>query len=289
MIKRGFFVVLLGGAIANANATDARSYVLVPEGTLLTEVRYAASEMVTPSAPYDVVVKNSLSSLKNTYYFNFLGDLAAVQLTLPYADSNRRIGSTSQHESGFGDPTVLIGWGFYGMPALNNADFKKRQPDGISSAITAQFTFPYGEYNNRSSFNIGGNRTVQKYELQGAWRNGGLIFEALGGFSRFGKNDEYRGFNSLEQKPLYHFETHLSYNFTPDYWLSFDSFYINGGEYVLNDRGLNNPQRSFSGGVTMAYRVFQSQFVKLIYQNTLNKSDVSSKLEGFAVSYNFLW
>lgn len=289
MNKNWFLVVLLGLGITNANATDARSYVLVPEGTILTEIRYAASETATPSAPHDVKLNNGLSSFKNTYYFDFLGDLAALQLTLPYADATRTVGPINQHESGFGDPSILIGWGFYGMPALNKSDFAKRKPDGLSSAITAQFTLPYGEYNNNSSFNIGGNRISQKYELQGAWRNGGLIIEVLGGFSRFGKNDEYRGYNNLEQKQLYHAESHFSVNLTPDYWLSLDTFYLKGGEYILNGNPLKNPQRNFSGGISMAYRVFQRQFIKLIYQNTLNKSDVSSSLEGMALSYNVLW
>jgi len=52
---------------------------------------------------------------------------------------------------------------------------------------------------------------------------------------------------------------------------------------------MNNPQRSLSGGMTMAYRLFGNQFIKVIYQNTLTKSEVSSKLEGVAVSYNLLW
>lgn len=289
MNKKLTTLLLLGFAIGDGRATDARSYVLVPVGSVLTEFRYVDSTSTWSGVPHETILKTGVSSLKNTYYFDWLGDLAALQITLPYATARRELGQAHTNESGFGDPSVLLGWGIYGMPALSIAEYKSWRQQGFSSAITAQLTLPLGEYNNKSALNVGGNRYVQRYELQGAWRRDGLIVEVLGGFSYFGNNTAYLGQNTLGQKPLYHAESHLSYNLTSRFWVSLDSFYTKGGELLVNGVSRQNEQRSVAGGGTLAYKLADAQFLKVIFQNTVSRSDSSPKFLGAAISYNVLW
>lgn len=290
VMHRLFFIALIGSlAWGRAWASDARSYVLLPTGTVLTELRYVDSHSKLSGGKYDVTLDSGVTTLKNTYYFDLLGNLAALQLNLPYAGVSREAGPSYSSDRGIGDPSILLGWGLWGMPALSKSEFSRHQPDGFSSAMSVQLTAPWGEYDKSRQVSVGGNRQVQRYELQAAWRSGAWLLELLGGLSHFGDNEQYLGNHRLAQKHLYHAESHASYSFSRDWWFSVDSFYTEGGEYSLNGVALKNPQRSFAGGGTMVYKTVAGQFVKLLFQRTISRSDVTPDFFGVALSYNWLW
>jgi hypothetical protein len=288
---RRLVLSLLIGILASgqASASDARSYVLLPTGSVLTELRHVDGHSTLSGGKYDVTLESGVTTLKNTYYFDLLGNLAALQLNLPYASVSRSAGPSHASDQGLGDPSLLLGWGLWGSPALSKSEFSQHRPDGFSSAMSIQLTAPLGEYERSKPVNVGGNRQVQRYELQAAWRSGAWLLEFLGGLSHFGDNDKYLGNHRLAQKRLYHAESHASYNISRDFWVSVDSFYTEGGEYLLDGRGLKNAQRSFAGGGTAVYKTTAGQFVKLLFQRTINRSDVTPEFFGVALSYNWLW
>lgn len=289
-MRRLFFTLLIAMLdLGQASASDARSYVLLPTGSVLTELRHVDGHAKLPGGKSDVTLESGVTTLKNTYYFDLLGNLAALQLNLPYASVNRSAGPSYASDQGLGDPSLLLGWGLWGMPALSKSEFSQHRPEGFSSAISLQLTAPWGEYEPNKQVNAGGNRQVQRYELQTAWRSGAWLLELLGGLSHFGENDKYLGNHRLAQKRLYHAESHVSYNISRDFWMSIDSFYTEGSENLLDGRGLSNAQRSFAGGGTAVYKTTAGQFVKLLFQRTIKRSDATPDFLGVALSYNWLW
>ena len=281
----GIFISVIAGS---SFASDARSYSVVPVGANLTETKLAFSTVETPTASGNTKTENRTASIKHTNYFDLFGNLGALQISLPYVELER-MGGAKLTESGWGDATLLFGFGLLNSPALSKEDFSKWKQQGLSSAGSFSLTLPSGEYENNSSFNIGSNRYAGKGELQVAWRDGRFMLEGAAGGTWYSKNSKFRGQNDLEQKRLWHFESHASYDVLPTTWVSLDLFHVSGGEVSVNDRAMGNRQRSSSYGITAVHKIEHNQFLKFIYQDTFDKTSVSSSLEGVAISYNYLW
>ncbi|SDH22015.1 transporter [Propionivibrio dicarboxylicus] len=269
-----------------ALASDARSYVQMPVSTSLAEFRVAQSQTIAPGQPRDVKTDNQTDSIKLTHYFDLLGTLGALQVTTPYTRLNRH-SVTDTTASGMSDSSIVLGVGLYNMPALSREAFQKFDKNGFSAAGAVTFYGNTGTYDKTKALNTGSNRSAQKVEIQTAWRSDALLLEAIAGGTQYGRNAEYLTNNTLEQKTLYHAETHFSYNVSSKLWASLDTFFVNGGEAVLNNRSMNNSQRSFSSGFVTGYMLANNQLVKLIYQNNVNSSKVSTRLQGLALSYTY--
>lgn len=287
-MKLGAIGVFFSFISLNSLASDARSYLLVPVSTSLAEFRYASSETVTPSQPREVRIENQTTSMKLTHYYDLFGTLGAIQVMAPYTRLNRHA-TTDSAESGMSDSSIVFGLGLYNTPALTRETYEKFNKNGLSAAGAITLFGATGAYDKTKLLNTGSHRNAQKFEIQTAWRNDGLILELIGGFSQYGSNREYLVNNVVEQKKLYHAETHVSVNLTPQFWISLDTFFASGGELVLNGRNMHNPQRSMSGGLVAGYAPSRNQLVKIIYQNTVDKSSASTGLEGLAVSYTHVF
>ena len=259
----------------------------MPAGTDLTEARVAYSEVISPGAN-GVHTYNQTETVKHTHYFDINGDLAAVYLSVPYASLKQESLQTTK-TNGFGDPTILFAWGMYNSPALTPREYATHDKNGLSSACSVAVTLPIGAYNSNIALNTGANRYTEKGECQLGWAHNKLLFEVIGGMTHYGDNNDYYNGNLLKQDNLYHIETHTSFNFTHQLWASLDTFYLNGGDASLNNHYLNKKQNSFSIGTVIGYVVDRHQLVKLIYQDSVNVSDTSYKLQGVALSYNYLW
>lgn len=271
-----------------AFATDAKTYVLMPSTTDITEFRVAYSEVTAFASP--VKTTNLTKLVKHAHYFGVNGNLAAAYLTVPYIDLKQTNNDvTMAKQSGFGDPTFLFAMGVYNTPALTLQEYIKHDKSGLTAACSLSVIAPWGSYQERQALNVGGKRYTAKPECQMGYGYKRMLFEVIGGMTYYGENDTYLGNNLLQQDNLYHVETHVSYSFTPKLWVSADAFYINGGNAQLNGRNLNRSQNSVSLGSVMGYTIDKNQLVKLIYQKTVNASRTSQKLEGVAVSYNYLW
>lgn len=282
--KRNLFLFSLLLASLNVYGSDARSYLLVPTDTTLAEFRFANSVTVTPSRPADVRIENQTTSVKLTHYYDLFGTLGALQINAPYTRLDRS-GANGGAAAGMSDASIAFGFGLYNTPALSKGQFHQFNKNGFSAAGAVTLTTASGEYDKTTALNTGTNRSSQKFEIQTAWRNDGWLLELLGGFTQFNRNNAYLVSNSLGQKNLSHAETHVSYNLTPRLWASLDLFYLSGGELVLNGSNMNNSQRSLSGGGVVGYSPGTNQLIKLIYQNTISGSNVSTRLEGLALSY----
>ena len=102
----------------------------------------------------------------------------------------------------------------------------------------------------------------------------------------YGNNKSYQGSKTLSQQDYYNFETRLSYNFTPDFWASTDFIYYKGGETSVNGIAQKDGADNFNAGITLAYRIAPTQYVKFIYQKTVSGSQYSPQMQsGFGLTY----
>lgn len=179
-------------------------------------------------------------------YYTSLGPFTIdPQIILPFGEANL-IGKDS---GGFGDATFAATIWF-----VNNKENK------FIFAYTPFLTAPTGRYDRESSVNIGSNRWATKHELciakglgDKAWLevavNMQFYFDntnALGS-----KNNQV----TSSKDPTIGGETHLSYNFTKDFFASADYYYINGGETRLDNVRQKDWVDTHTLGVTFAYMI----------------------------------
>ncbi|BBP00219.1 transporter [Sulfuriferula nivalis] len=277
-----YTVIILSVFFATpAFATDARNYILMPEGSDVTEGRLTYSEITSPSTHTD----NQTELLRHTHYFNIGSDLAAIGLIVPYTSLKQQ----STRTNGYGDPVLMFAWGMYNMPALTPQQYALHDKNGWTSACAVFVTLPVGAYNSNNMLNTGGNRYTEKSECQAGWAHNGLLLEMVGGFTHYGDNNDYYHGNVLAQDNLYHFETHSSYKFTPRIWASLDTFYLHGGDVSLNNHDLNLQQNALSTGTIIRYAFDKHQYLRLLYQDTIMATNTSNKVNSITLSYIYLW
>ncbi len=180
--------------------------------------------------------------------------------------------------AGFADPMFRFYVNLYGAPALSMKEFAKYQQDtivGISLAVTA----PGGQYDPSKLVNIGTNRWSIKPEIgiSKAW--GPLTAEAAAGVFVFTDNNQpFRG-NTFEQQPIYNFQGHLIYNFTPGIWGALDANYYTGGRTTLDNKTADNLQQNWRVGGTLAFPINRHHSIKIngstgVYSRTGSNYDI---------------
>lgn len=141
-------------------------------------------------------------------------------------------GGTHFSGSGIGDPTFVFPAWFYSKP-------ETRTHFGIATRIQV----PWGKYDKNAAINPGANRYT--FVLQPGFTTGlteKLSWDLVGDAQFFGKNDDIAGGGSLEQKPLYSLQTHLTYSIVPGLDASIGAYKYVGGE--TRTRGVNNGDRT---------------------------------------------
>ncbi len=134
---------------------------------------------------------------------------------------------------------------------------------------------PTGQYDPTKLINWGNNRWAFKPELGYSERWGHWVVDAYAAAWFFTTNQEFFSYNQYvpglqmqSENPVVAFEGHVSYDFKPRLWLSFDANFWHGGETSIN--GVSNPitdQRSSRIGVTAAIPITKHQSLKFSYNN----------------------
>lgn len=273
-----------------ALATDTRGYNMLPVGVNVIDSQYSIIN-TTQKAASGLQGKQSQDTLyiRDTYFFNINGTLAAAYIMLPYSQQSLNISKPlrlSKEGSGYGDARVLFALGLYNMPALSREEFQKFDKNGLHAACSLAITFPTGSYDKLSSTNSGANRYSYKPECAAYFTQDNLQLDVFLGNTIYSDNTEYSGNKTLSQSNLYNLETRLSYNFNQNFWASADVIYYKGGQTQVNGISQKDEQSNLNAGVTLAYKVARSQFVKLIYQKTVSGKEHSPQMQdGVGLSY----
>ena len=109
-------------------ASDTRGYNMAPEGTNVIDTQYSliTTTQTEANGLQGKQVQDTLY-VRDTYFFNIDGDLAAAYLYLPYSSQKPDITkpfTLSKTGDGLGDAKVLFALGVYNMPALSREQFK---------------------------------------------------------------------------------------------------------------------------------------------------------------------
>lgn len=273
-----------------ALATDTRGYNMLPVGTNVIDSQYSVIETTQKSAN-GLQGKQTQDTLyvRDTYFFDINGQLGAAYILLPYSKQTLDITKPivlSKNGRGYGDVKVLFALGLYNMPSLTRDEFKRFDKNGLHAACSFAMTFPTGSYDNLSSVNSGANKKTYKPECAAYFVNNKFQADIFLGNTIYADNTSYSGSKTLEQSNLYNLETRFSYSVTPDFWASTDIIYYNGGETTVNGLKQKDKQDNINAGVTLAYRVASTQFIKLIYQKTVSGQQYSPQMkQAIAMTY----
>lgn len=284
------FSILLFTISSLSFASDTRGYNMLPEGTNVIDSQYSVIETTQKSAS-GLAGKQTQDTLyiRDTYFFNLQGNLAAAYVMLPYSKQTLDITKPiifSKTGEGFSDVKLLFALGLYNMPSLSRDDFKKFDKNGMHVACSFAVTFPTGSYYNTSNVNSGSNRNSYKPECAAYWVQDKFQADFFIGDTIYTNNTAYSGSKTLQQNNIYNIETRLSYNFTPNFWASTDFIYYQGGETSVNGVKQKDEQNNLNAGMTLAYRIAPTQFVKLLYQKTVSGAEHAPQMkQGVAVTY----
>jgi hypothetical protein len=208
--------------------------------------------------------------------FGFFGRSANVAATLAYGVGTfKGTVSTAEIEayrSGLFDSVYRFSVNLKGAPAMDLAEFRQWRQRALIGA-SLKIVAPTGQYDPTKLINLGANRWAFKPELGYSQRWGHWVLDAYAAVWLFTRNPEFfsrnqfvPGTQSQTQDPIAAFETHLSYDFRPRLWVSFDANFWNGGRTSLN--GVENAatqQRASRIGVTASFPITRHQSVKVGY------------------------
>jgi len=217
-----------------------------------------------------------LPTISYTRILNFFGRSANFTAALPYgvgeyqgivAEAPRQA-----HISGLLDSVYRFSVNLKGGPAMSPRQFVKwRQKVLLGASI--KIVAPTGQYDPTKLINWGGNRWAFKPEFGYSQRWGHWVLDGYGAVWFFTTNPEFFSHNQFfpgvqvqTQAPIGAFEGHLSYDFKPRLWVSFDGNFWFGGKTSLN--GVQNQltvQRSSRVGFTGSVPLTSHQSLKMSY------------------------
>jgi hypothetical protein len=179
---------------------------------------------------------------------------------------------TEIYRSGLFDSVFRFSVNLKGAPAMSLGDFSKWQQKTLVGA-SLKVVAPTGQYDPTKLINLGANRWAFKPELGLSRRWGHWVLDAYAAVWLFTKNPDFFSRNQYvpgthyqTQAPIAAFETHLSYDFKPRLWVSFDANFWNGGRTSLD--GVENPatlQKASRLGVTASFPLTRRQSIKVGY------------------------
>jgi hypothetical protein len=268
--------------IAAGQDLSPRAYVITPLHSNAITITYTyngGSLLFDGAVPITGATAN-ISVPIFTYYhsLNFFGRSANFAASLPYGvgDFHGTAFGAAQNarRSGLLDSAYRFSVNLKGAPAMQPKEFRTwRQKMLIGASL--KIIAPTGQYDPTKLINWGNNRWAFKPELGYSERWGHWVVDAYAAAWFFTTNHEFFSYNQYvpglqmqSENPVVAFEGHVSYDFKPRLWLSFDANFWHGGETSLN--GVANPitdQKSSRIGVTAAIPITKHQSLKLSYNN----------------------
>jgi hypothetical protein len=275
-------ILALAGASPSVLAQD-----LSPRAYLITPLRANAITVANIFNDGELLIEGAvpvtgatgrlnMPNLTITHSLSFFGRSANVAAALAYGVGHFKgtvVGAEiDAYRSGLFDSIFRFSVNLKGAPAMAAPEFVKwRQKLLIGASL--KVAAPTGQYDPTKLINLGANRWAFKPEVGVSRRWGSWILDAYAGMWFFTENPEFfsrnqyfPGTQSQTQEPIAAFETHLSYDFRPRLWVSFDANFWRGGRTSLN--GVQNPatlQQSSRVGVTASFPVTRRQSIKVGY------------------------
>ncbi len=201
--------------------------------------------------------------------------------------------SFSQSSSGFADPTVQLVTNIFGTPPLrSNVDLLNYEPTWTLDAA-AMLAFPVGEYDKDQLVNIGQNRWFGRFALPLTYHFGTFSpgyrksFEITPSVWLFDDNDDFMG-RKMKNDPLWQLESHLTHDFTPNFYGSLDALYRHGFQSEIDGVTVGDELDLGSIGFTLNYQVNDNFAIRTGYSsNVFGDKDLDTSL--FRIQFVFGW
>lgn len=195
---------------------------------------------------------------------------------------------------GFGDPMLTLDINVIGPKAIMNIPEMLRYKPGFSADILVALAIPIGAYDNTTPINIGQNRWYGRIGAPVVWQIGQWIpgkrttLEMLPAVWFFADNTDFMG-NTMETKPKYQLEAHLTRDFMERIWGSIDVISYLGGQATID--GVEGDALNNLGiGGTLGYQINDNLQMNISYSTTINDSAADDlKMDGFRVTLLYGW
>ena len=169
-----------------------------------------------------------------------------------------------------------------------------RYKPGFSMDIIASLAIPIGEYDHESQVNIGQNRWYGRIGLPIVWQLGKWVpgkrttLEFLPAVWFFSDNNDFTGM-TMETKPMFQVEGHLTRDFMERFWGSLDVIWYTGGEATI-DTTTSAKLNNFGIGGTLGYQVNDNMQLTIGYMSTFNDPEPEDlKMDGFTIKLIYGW
>ncbi len=280
---------------AGAQEMEPRAFSISPIGTNYLIAGYSRSTgsvSTDPSLPLsnvEAVITSGILGYQRT--FGLAGRTASAALLVPFLNGDVRGDLEDQSRqvsrNGLGDLRMRFTANLLGGPALTPAEFARRAPTttvGASLTIVA----PTGQYNPAYLINLSSNRWAFKPEFGLAQPFGNWFADASTGVWLFTDNPNFFRGNRRSQDPLWAFELHGGYNFSPGLWLAADATYYRGGETSLNGDAKHDLQANSRYGLTLSVPILDGVSTKLTWSNSLI-TRVGGRFQTVGLTLQYRW
>ncbi|MCG3149091.1 MAG: hypothetical protein PCFJNLEI_02550 [Verrucomicrobiae bacterium] len=202
--------------------------------------------------------------------------------------------SYNEDATGFGDPTLEVGYNLIGPKAIKNIPDMLRYEPKFSLDLIVDIAFPIGEYDNDQSLNLGQNRWYGRVGAPIVWQIGPWVpgrrttLELFPSVWFYSDNTDFVG-QTLSTDPLFHLEAHLTRDITEHFWASFDTTWKAGGKASL-DGVEGSSLNTLAVGITLGYQINDNLSLTAGYMTTVNDSDPGDmQMDAFRISFTYGW
>ena len=288
--------VLMAVALpVSAQSIEPRSYSNVPVGVNFLIAGYASTRggvAFDTSLPItDPELGTSSAVVGYARALDLWGKSGRFDVVVPYTwlsgTATFQGNPVERNVDGFGDPLFRLSVNFYGAPALSMQEFRSYEQDLIVGA-SLQVSVPVGQYDPTKLVNIGGNRWWFKPELGVSKALGPWTLEFKAAAMLFTDNDDFYNGGRRTQDPLYSLQAHVIYTFRNGAWASADATYFTGGSTTLDGTLVNDLQRNWRLGTTLALPIDVRNSIKL-YASTGVSARTGNSFDLLGIAWQYRW
>lgn len=280
---------------APAQDLEARTYVNAPVGVNFALLAYGYSTgnvLVDQALPVEEG-QARLNSIVGRYVrtIDVFGLSGKINAIVPFTTGtfegvlNGQFASTSR--SNLADPRLEFSVNLVGAPALKGREFAGYRQRTIVGA-SVQVIVPVGEYNPDKLVNLGSNRWSFRPQIGISHAAGRWHLELYGSTWLFTDNSEYFGGTTLEQKPIYAVQGHVSYTFRPGLWVALGGGHARGGRTTVDGALRNDLQENSRFGTIVSLPLARRHGLKLVFSSGI-ATRIGADFDSFGVAYQFRW
>lgn len=269
--RNWYWLILLSSLKAQAQDLEPRSYLNIPVDQTFFSAIYLYSDGDVYTAA-DLPIEDFELTTRTwggqfTRSFELDNKLAKFDVLFAQACGDGKAIYQGEFQTkkfcGFADTRLKFNYNFFGAPALTPKQFLTEESTTVIG-FTLQVTVPNGHYVKDEIFNIGTNRWAIEPELGGSFPLGSFELDVAFSGVFFQDNDEYFGGQTYSQDPVFNFQIHLIYDFSPGHWVGLDLNYFDGGDGYLDGEPFGVKKGNYRGGISYRYSINANNSIKLI-------------------------